>query len=358
MPRIAFIPGDGIGTEVAPQARRVLEAVARAEGLDFQVTDWGPGGPGAERLPASQDDLRSLAAEHDAALVGALDDPDAVPAGGHARAALESLRSRWDLYLGFRPCVLLAPELCPLKRFKVPVRLEVFGESTEGSSVGVGGAIGKGTCHEVAVEEDVTTRPGVERIVRAALDFARVKGRARVTMVGGAEGVRHAGDPWRRAFAEVGEEFPEVERDVVRVDDLAADLVRRPERYAVLVAPGLLGDVVSALAAELTGGLGLAPRADIHPGRKAVFGPVRGWAAGMAGKGKVNPFSAVRCVGLLLDHFGHTAAGERVERAVAAAIAEGKTTPDMGGSFSTETVGAWLAERVAGDAADEKGTRT
>lgn len=357
MPRIAFIPGDGIGTEVAPQARRVLEAVARAEGLDLQVTEWGAGGPGHGGLSVSEDDLRSLATEHDAALIGALDDVHA-PGGGHAWAALESLRLDWDLYVGFRPCVLLAPELCPLKRFKVPVRLEVFRENTEGSSAGVGGAVRKGTRHEIAVEEDLSTRAGVERIVRTALDFARAKGRPRVTMVGGAEGARHAGDLWRRTFAEVGEEFGEIERDVVRVDDLAVDLVRRPERYAVIVAPGLYGDMVSALAAELTGGLGLAPRADVHPGRRAAFGPVRGWAAGMVGKGRVNPFGAVRCVGLLLDHFGHTAAGERVERAVAAAIAAGKTTPDMGGSFSTETVGAWLAERVTGDAAEENGTRT
>jgi 3-isopropylmalate dehydrogenase len=188
--------------------------------------------------------------------------------------------------------------------------------------------------------------------------FARAKGRPRVTLVDKANVMRHAGSLWRRVFAEVGEEFHEVERETVHVDSLAMDLVRRTERYAVIVTSNLFGDIVSDLAAELTGGLSLAPSADLHPGRHAMFGPVRGPAQELAGRGRANPFGAVRCVGLLLEHFGHAAAGERVEQAVAAAIAEGKTTPDMGGSFSTETVGAWLAQRVGGDAADENGTKT
>jgi 3-isopropylmalate dehydrogenase len=359
MPRIALIPGDGIGTEVVPQARRVLEAVARAQGLDFQLTDWDLG---AERylrdgVAITEAELESLADEHDAVLLGALGDPR-VPGDEHTRDILRGLRSRLDLYVSFRPCVLLAPELCPLKRFKVPVRLEIFRENTEGAYAGMGGVFKKGTPHEVAIEGDVNTRVGVERIVRAAFDFARAKGRPRVTLVDKADAMRHAGDLWRRAFTEVGSEFPELERDAVHVDAMAVELVRRPERYAVIVTSNLFGDIVGNLAAELTGGLGLAPSASLHPGRFAVFEPVHGSAPDIAGMGRANPFGAVRCVALLLDHFGHAAAGERVERVVAAAIAEGKTTPDMGGSFSTEIVGAWLAERVALDAADENGTRT
>jgi 3-isopropylmalate dehydrogenase len=359
MPRVALIPGDGIGTEVVPQARRVLEAVARTEGLDFQLTDWDLG---AERylrdgVTITEGEFRSLAEDHDAILVGALGDPR-VPGNEHVRDVLLGLRFRLDLYVNFRPCVLLAPELCPLKRFKVPVRLEIFRENTEGVYVGLGGVFKKGTPHEFAIEQDVNTRVGVERIVRAAFDFARAKGRPRVTLVDKADAMRHAGDLWRRVFTEVGSEFPELERDAVHVDAMAMELVRRPERYAVIVTSNLFGDILSRLAAELTGGLGLAPSANIHPGRYAMFEPVHGSAPDIAGKGRANPIGAVRCVALLLDHFGHAAAGERVERAVAAAIAQGKTTPDMGGSFSTEVVGAWLAERVALDAADETGTRT
>jgi 3-isopropylmalate dehydrogenase len=341
MLRIALIPGDGIGTEVVPQARRVLEAVARADGLDFQLTEWPFG---AERwlrdgVAITDDEFRSLSEDHDAILLGALGDPR-VPGNEHARDILQGLRSQLELHVNFRPCVLLAPELCPLKRFKVPVRLEIFSENTEGG-----------------YDQDVDPRARVELVVRVALAFARAKGRTRVTLVDNPDAPGRAQDLWRRVFSEVAWEYPGIQREAVPVDALVVDLVRRPERYAVLITSSLFGDIVGDLAAELTGGLALAPAADIHPGGHALFAPVHGSEPDIAGKGRANPFAAVRCVALMLDHFGHPAAGERVERAVAAAIAEGKTTPDMGGSFSTETVGLWLAERVAGDATDENGPR-
>lgn len=354
MPRIALVPGDGIGPEVVREARRVLEVVADAEGLPFEVVEWDLGADRflREGVTITDDEFRSLADDHDAILLGALGDPR-VPGNEHARDILLGLRFGLDLYVNFRPCVLLAPDLCPLKRVKVPVRLEIFRENTEGCYVGMGGVFKRGTPHEVAIEEDVNTRTGVERIVRAAFDFARAKYRTRVTLVDKANAMRHAGGLWRRVFAEVGEGFPEVEREEMYVDAMAMDLVRRPERYSVIVTSNLFGDIVSDLAAELTGGLGLAPSANIHPGRHALFEPVHGSAPDIAGQGKANPIGAIRCVALMLDHFGHTRAGERVERAVAAAIAQGRTTVDMGGSFKTEEVGQWLADRVARGAAVE-----
>jgi len=359
MPRIALIPGDGIGTEVVREARRVLETVAATEGLPLELVDWDLGADRYLRdgVTITDEEFRSLAEDHDAILLGALGDPR-VPGNEHARDILLGLRFRLDLYVNFRPCVLLAPDLCPLKRVKVPVRLEIFRENTEGCYVGLGGVFKQGTPHEVAIEEDVNTRTGVERIVRAAFEFARAKGRPKVTLVDKANAMRHAGGLWRRVFAEVGAEYPDVERDAMYVDAMAMDLVRRPERYAVIVTSNLFGDIVSDLAAELTGGLGLAPSANLHPGRHALFEPVHGSAPDIAGMGKANPFGAIRCVALMLDHFGHPGAGERVEQAVAAAIAQGRTTTDMGGSFSTAEVGEWLAERVARAAHDETGTRT
>lgn len=354
MPRIALVPGDGIGQEVLREARRVLEVVAEAEGLTFELVEWDLG---AERylregVTITEEEFRRLAEDHDAILMGALGDPR-VPGNEHARDILLGLRFRLDLYVNFRPCVLLAPDLCPLKRVKVPVRLEIFRENTEGIYVGMGGVFKEGTPQEVAIEEDLNTRTGVERIVRAAFDFARAKHRGRVTLVDKANAMRHAGALWRRVFAEVGEAFPEVEREEMYVDAMAMDLVRRPERYSVIVTSNLFGDIVSDLAAELTGGLGLAPSANIHPGRHVLFEPVHGSAPDIAGQGKANPIGAIRCVALMLDHFGHTRAGERVERAVAAAIAQGRTTVDMGGSFKTEEVGQWLADRLAQGAAVE-----
>lgn len=355
MPRIALVPGDGIGKEVVREARRVLEAVSASEGLSFDLVDWDLGADRYLRdgVTISDDEFRSLAEEHDAILLGALGDPR-VPGNEHARDILLGLRFRLDLYVNFRPCVLLAPDLCPLKRVKVPVRLEIFRENTEGAYVGMGGVFKKGTPDEIAIEEDVNTRKGVERIVRAAFDFAAAKGRSRVTLVDKANAMRNAGGLWRRVFAEVGAEFGDIEQDAMYVDAMAMDLVRRPERYGVIVTSNLFGDIVSDLAAELTGGLGLAPSANIHPGKHVLFEPVHGSAPDIAGQGKANPFGAVRCVALLLDHFGHAAAGERVERAVAAAIAQGRTTVDMGGSFTTEQVGTWLADRVAADGTTER----
>jgi 3-isopropylmalate dehydrogenase len=347
MPRIALVPGDGIGQEVLPEARRVLEAVAQVEGLSFELVDWDLGADRflREGISITEEEFRSLSEDHDAILMGALGDPR-VPGNEHARDILLGLRFRLDLYVNFRPCVLLAPDLCPLKRVKVPVRLEIFRENTEGPYVGMGGVFKRGTPDEVAIEEDMNTRRGVERIVRAAFDFARAKGRPRVTLVDKANAMRYAGGLWRRVFAEVGESYSDIEREEMYVDAMAMDLVRRPERYAVIVTSNLFGDIISDLAAELTGGLGLAPSANLNPGRHALFEPVQGSAPDIAGKGKANPIGAIRCVALLLDHFGHAGGCERVERAVAAAIAQGRTTSDLGGSFTTEEVGRWLAERV------------
>jgi 3-isopropylmalate dehydrogenase len=347
MPRIALVPGDGIGKEVVPEARRVLEAVAGVEGLPFDLVDWDLGADRflREGISITEEEFRSLSEDHDAILLGALGDPR-VPGNEHARDILLGLRFRLDLYVNFRPCVLLAPDLCPLKRVKVPVRLEIFRENTEGPYVGMGGVFKRGTPDEVAIEEDMNTRRGVERIVRAAFDFARAKGRPRVTLVDKANAMRHAGGLWRRVFSEVGEAYADVEREEMYVDAMARDLVRRPERYAVIVTSNLFGDIISDLAAELTGGLGLAPSANLNPSGRALFEPVQGSAPDIAGTGKANPIGAIRCVALLLDHFGHAGGCERVERAVAAAIAQGRTTSDLGGSFTTEEVGRWIAERV------------
>lgn len=351
MLRIALVPGDGIGMEVVHEARRVLEAAAGVDGIEIDLAEWDLG---AERylrdgVTITEDESRRLSEEHDAILMGAFGDPR-VPGDEHARDILLGLRFRLDLYVNFRPCVLLAPELSPLRRVKVPVRLEIFRENTEGLYLGLGGVFKKGTPQEVAIEEDLNTRAGVERIVKAAFEFARSRKRGRVTLVDKANAMRNAGGLWRRVFAEVGEGYPGIEQDAMYVDAMAVDLVRRPERYEVVVTSNLFGDIISDLAAELTGGLGLAPSANLHPGKHAMFEPVHGSAPDIMGQGRANPMGAVRCVALLLDHFGHHDTAERVEQAVAAAIAEGKTTPDLGGGFSTADVGSWLAERVSAGA--------
>lgn len=347
MPRVALIPGDGIGTEVVRAARHVLESVAGSDGLDLDLVEWDLGADRYLRdgITITDDEFRRLSEEHDVALLGALGDPR-VPGNEHARDILLGMRFRLDLYVNFRPCTLLAPGLSPLRNAPAGMSLEIFRENTEGCYTGMGGRFKAGTPDEVAVEEDVNTYKGVARIVRAAFAYAAERGRPRVTLVDKANAMRHAGGLWRRVFEEVGVEYPEIERDAMYVDAMAMDLVRRPGRYSVLVTSNLFGDIISDLAAELTGGLGLAPSANVHPGRYALFEPVHGSAPDIAGQGTANPLGTIRCVSLLLDHLGFDGAARRVEDAVAASVAEGKTTPDLGGTLSTDDVGRWIADRV------------
>ena len=346
MPRIAIIPGDGIGLEVVREARRVLERVAGAEGIELKLTDWDLGADRYLRdgVTITDDELRALDEDHDAVLLGALGDPR-VPDNRHAKDILLGMRFKHDLYVNFRPCVLLSPELSPLSSVRGPLRLEIFRENTEGEYTGMGGGFKVGTPDEMALEENIATRKGVERIIRAAFEFAASRDRGRVTLVDKSNVMRHVGGLWRRVFAEVGSGYPNIEQDAMYVDAMAMDLVRRPERYQVIVASNLFGDIISDLAAEVTGGLGLAPSANIHPGRSALFEPVHGSAPDIAGTGRANPVGAIRCVGLLFDHLGHSGAAERVESAVVASFQAGNTTPDLGGALSTEEVGdAVIAE--------------
>jgi 3-isopropylmalate dehydrogenase len=348
MPRIALIPGDGIGLEVLREARRVLEQVADSANLDIELTDWDLGADRFLRdgVTITDEEFRSLDEDHDAVLLGALGDPR-VPSNQHAKDILLGMRFKLDLFVNFRPCVLLAPELSPLSSIEGPLRLEIFRENTEGEYTGIGGSFKTGTADEVALEENIATRKGVERIIRAAFEYAHSRGRGKVTLVDKSNVMRYVGGLWRRVFEEVGAEYSEIEQDAMYVDAMAMDLVRRPERYQVIVASNLFGDIVSDLAAEITGGLGMAPSANIHPGRNALFEPVHGSAPDIAGTGRANPLGAISCVGLLFDHFGYSDAAAQVEGAVVASFEAGKTTPDLGGDLSTEQVGSWILDHLS-----------
>lgn len=351
MPRVALIPGDGIGTEVVREAQRVLDRAADSEGLSFETVELEYG---AERylregVTITDDEFRALDEDFDAVLLGALGDAR-VPGNEHAKDILLGMRFKLDLFVNYRPCELLIPETSPLRGDRGAFRIDIFRENTEGEYTGMGGGFKVGTADEIALEENIATRKGVERIIRAAYEFAAERGRGRITLVDKSNVMRHVGGLWRRVFQEVGEEYPVLQQDAMYVDAMAMDLVRRPEQYEVVVASNLFGDIVSDLAAEVTGGIGMAPSANVHPGRNALFEPVHGSAPDIAGTGKANPVAAIRCVGLLLDHFGHREAAGRVEQAVLAAVTSGNTTPDLGGRLTTEQVGSWIADTVGGNA--------
>lgn len=352
MSRIALIPGDGVGIEVVREARRVLERVASLDALDLELTEWDLGADRYLRdgVTITDEEFRSLADDYDAVLLGALGDPR-VPGNEHAKDILLGLRFKLDLYVNYRPCTLFSSDLSPLAHAIDGLHLDIFRENTEGAYTGMGGGFKVGTPDEVAIEENIATRKGVERIIRAAFEHAHAKGRERVTLVDKSNVMRHVGGLWRRAFDVVGSEYDGIRRDAMYVDAMAMDLVRRPGEYQVIVASNLFGDIVSDLAAEITGGLGLAPSANIHPGRHALFEPVHGSAPDIAGTGRANPLGAIRCVTLLLDHLGHGQAADRVERTAIASFREGQTTSDLGGSSTTVEVGSWIVDHLDADSA-------
>ncbi len=348
MPSVAVIPGDGIGIEVSREATRVLERAIIVFDLDLELDQWDLG---AERflrdgVTITDAEFRTLAEDRDAILLGALGDPR-VKDEAYVRDILLGFRFKLDLYINYRPCVLLDPSLCPLKDVPADgIHLDIFRENTEGLYLNLGGVFREGTADEVAIQESVNTHRGVERIVRAAFRFAADRGRPSVTLVDKANAMPIEGALWRRVFDAVAQDYPEVARNTMYVDAMAMDLVRRSERYSVLVTSNLFGDIISDLAAELTGGLGLAPSANIHPGRHALFEPVHGSAPDIAGTGRANPIGAIRCAGLLLEHFGFAEAAAAVEMAVVRSIREGQTTADLGGTRSTQQVGKWICKNL------------
>lgn len=349
MHKIALIPGDGIGVDVTREALKVLRCVTRkhAIGAEFNEFDLG-----ADRFlktgnAITEDDWQSLA-EHDAIFLGAMGDPR-VPNNEHARAILLGMRFRFDLYINLRPVKLFDARFSPLKNVQPSdVDIVIFRENTEGLYVGVGGQMKKGTPDEVALQEDVNTRKGVERIIRAAFEYARLKQRRKVTLTDKANAMEHVGELWRRVFKQVSSEYADVKTDAVYVDALAMNMILKPADYDVIVAPNLFGDILSDVAAALVGGLGLAPSANLHPGRPGLFEPVHGSAPPLVGTNRANPLAAVLTAALLMEHLGYPHIAIEMDNAVAKAVAAGETTPDLGGTLGTDAVGDGICRRLEG----------
>lgn len=347
--RVAFIPGDGIGVEVTNEAIKALRTLTETGRVHAQYTvfDWGAEKYLREKVALPQGALEMLARDFDAIFIGALGDPR-VPSNQHAADILLGIRFGLDLYVNQRPVRLLDERLCPLKnRTASEVNLVIFRENTEGPYVGVGGNFKRGTAEEVAVQEDVNTRKGVERILVYAFEHARKKGLSRVCMSDKSNAMPHAHGLWQRAFAGVRVRYPEIEARHLFIDTLAMELVRDPSQFQVIVTCNLFGDIISDLGAQLQGGMGLAPSANIHPGRTSMFETVHGSAPAIAGKGIANPMAAFLTLGMLLEHCGHAREAARLEETVKMGLQSGHTTPDLGGTLSTRQVGDWLCERLA-----------
>jgi 3-isopropylmalate dehydrogenase len=346
--RIAVIPGDGIGKEVTPEAVKVLRAaVAPAKRqIEFVEFDWGADKYLREGVTLPAGAVEMLRDEFDAILFGALGDPR-VPSNQHAADILLGLRFKLDLYVNARPVELLHARLTPLRdRTERDIRLVVFRENTEGLYVGVGGFFKKGTPDEIAVQEDVNSRKGVERIIRYAFEYARQNRLKRVCMSDKSNAMTFAHDLWQRVFKEVRQEYPETESRHLYIDTLAMELVRDPRQFDVIVTCNLFGDIISDLGAQLAGGLGLAPSANIHPGQTSLFEPIHGSAPNIAGKGIANPLGSVLASAMMLDFLGWKKEAAAVREAVKSALRDNFLTPDLGGEQGTQAVGDWLAKRV------------
>jgi 3-isopropylmalate dehydrogenase len=347
--RIAVIPGDGIGKEVTPEAVKVLRAVAAAgkRPMEFVEFDWGADKYLREGVSLPAGAVEMLRDEFDAILFGALGDPR-VPSNQHAADILLGLRFKLDLYVNARPVELLHERLTPLRdRKEKDVRIMVFRENTEGLYVGVGGFFKKGTADEIAVQEDVNSRKGVERIIRYAFEHARRNGLKRVCMSDKSNAMTFAHDLWQRVFKEVRQEYAEIESRHLYIDTLAMEIVRDPRQFDVIVTCNLFGDIISDLGAQLAGGLGLAPSGNIHPGRTSLFEPVHGSAPNIAGKGVANPLGSVLAAGMLLEFLGWKREAAALHSGVKEALFKNYLTPDLGGTNKTAEVGDWLAARVA-----------
>jgi 3-isopropylmalate dehydrogenase len=340
--RIAVVAGDGIGPEVVAEARKVLDAVL--PGTETTEYDLG-----AARYHASgevlPDSVLDELAQHDAILLGSVGDPS-VPPGVLERGLLLRLRFEFDQYVNLRPSRLWPGTVGPLAGPKPgEIDLVVVREGTEGLYVGAGGSLHPGTPAEVATEESLNTRYGVERVIRDA--FARAAGRERhkVTLVHKTNVLSHSGDLWSRAFAAVAAEHPTITTEYQHVDAAAMFLVTQPQRYDVIVTDNLFGDILTDVAAAVTGGIGLAASASINPERvhPSTFEPVHGSAPDIAGRGIADPVAAILSVSLLLDHLGHPEAARRVYAAVGAELA-GRTP---GAPLSTVEAGDRLAAAVS-----------
>lgn len=338
--RIALLPGDGIGPEVIDEAVRVLDHLAATRGLQVALTRYDLGAERYLRDGATlpDEDFVRLRDETDAILLGALGDPR-VPSNVHARDILLGLRFRLDLFINLRPVQLLDARYTPLKdRGPEHIDMMVFRENTEGLYTGVGGQFKRGTADEVAIEAELNTRKGVERIVRAAFAYARLHGRRSVCMSDKSNAMRHGHDLWQRVFREVATEYPEIEAFHLFVDVLCMEMVRAPERFDVIVTNNLFGDIVTDLGAQLQGGIGLAASGNLHPGKPGLFEPVHGSAPTLVGKGIANPLAAILTVGLMLEDLGHADLHAAIRRAVQGVLHAGQVTPELGGTLSTRAV--------------------
>jgi len=346
--KIAVIPGDGIGHEVIPEGLRVLEAAGKKFGLSFEMThfDWSCEVYAKTGRMMPEDGLEQLK-KFDSVFLGAVGYPgvaDHVSLWG----LLIPIRRGFDQYVNLRPVKLFKGVETPLaNRTAKDIDFVVIRENTEGEYSSIGGRIFAGTDQEMAIQETVFTRKGVDRVMRYAFDLAR-KRRKHLTSATKSNGIIHTMPFWDERFAAVGKDYPDIKTDQFHIDILTAHFVRNPHWFDVVVGSNLFGDILSDLGPAVAGGIGIAPSANLNPERKfpSMFEPVHGSAPDIAGRNIANPIGTIWSVALMLDHFGSPDAARAVEVAIEKVCESGPRTPDLGGKASTQEMGKAIAAAV------------
>jgi 3-isopropylmalate dehydrogenase len=347
--RVAVIPGDGIGPEVIAEGVKALTAACARGGVDLALTHLDFGAERylrtGETLPEADRDR--LGRDFDALYLGAVGDPR-VPDQRHAFDILFGLRFGLDLYANVRPVKLLDARLTPLRdRGPADVDFVLVRENTEGLYAHVGGFFKRHTADETAVQLDVNTHRGVERILTYAFDLARRAGRRTVVMADKSNALTYGHDLWQRLFRAVAARYPDITARHLYVDALTALMVQRPQELEVVVTCNMFGDILGDLGAALQGGLGLAPSANLRPGAPGLFEPVHGSAPALAGRGHANPYGAILTAALLCDDLGLAAEAALLERAVTHVLRAGVLPRDLGGDAGTAACGDAVAAAVA-----------
>ncbi len=349
MYRLAVIPGDGTGPEQVREGLKVLETARERFGFNLETVTYDLGGKryletGEIIADSVLEELKSF----DAIFLGAIGHPDVKP-GILEKGLLLRLRFELDLYINLRPVKLFPGVETPLKN-KGPAEIDfiVVRENTEGLYTGGGGFLRKGTAEEVALQESINTRFGVERCLRYAFDYTREKRtRKKLTLCGKTNVLTYAFDLWERAFHAVGAEYPDVTRDYAHVDAICMWLVKNPEWFDVIVTDNLFGDIITDLGAILQGGLGIAAGANLHPGRVSMFEPMGGSAPKYTGRGVINPLAAICAVAMMLDFLGEAEASYSIERAVAKVCLEHLHSMNAGEmGYSTAGVGDLVSRYI------------
>jgi 3-isopropylmalate dehydrogenase len=346
---IAVIPGDGTGPEVVAEGIKVLKAASGLSDFDLAFTEYDLGGEHykATGETLSDDTIESLR-KADAIYLGAIGHPDVKP-GILEKGILLNLRFSLDQYINLRPVKLYEGVDCPLKgKGPEDVDFVVIRENTEGLYAGAGGCLKKGTSDEVAVQESINTRKGVERCIRFAFEFCRKRNREKkLTLCGKTNVLTYAFDLWERTFYEVGKEYSDIATDYAHVDATCMWMVKNPEWFDVIVTDNMFGDIITDLGAMIQGGMGIAAGGNINPEGVSMFEPIGGSAPKYQGKGVINPLAAICAAQIMLDTLGETRSAVRIEKAVQKVVKERLASLSAGKmGYSTSEVGDMVAEAL------------